>query len=103
MPGQGKGKWSGRERVGNEGQVMGNNCGKRMQSREWERGCGRGDKGKGRGSGLTDEGVAVAVQHGLVLTLGWLQHESVRHRPRDGRRVEAVVLQSLGHVYRLDL
>lgn len=49
----------------------------------------------------TNERVAVAIELGLVLALGRLDHEGARHRPRHGRRVEAVVLEPLGDVDRL--
>lgn len=47
---------------------------------------------------LTDEGVAVVVQHGLVLALGRLHHERVHDGPRESGSVHAVVLETLADV-----
>ena len=49
-----------------------------------------------------DHRVAEAVELGLGLALGGLDHERARHRPRHGRRVIAVVHQALGDVFDLD-
>mmetsp|Transcript_6043 Transcript_6043/g.15477 ORF Transcript_6043/g.15477 Transcript_6043/m.15477 type:complete len:216 (-) Transcript_6043:2368-3015(-) len=45
-----------------------------------------------------DQRVAVPVQLSKVLRLGGLHHDRASHRPRHGRRVEAIVSQALGDV-----
>ena len=47
---------------------------------------------------LTDKGIAVVVQHLLVLTLRGLNHHRVGDRPGHSGSVETVVLQPLGYV-----
>mmetsp|Transcript_46287 Transcript_46287/g.117179 ORF Transcript_46287/g.117179 Transcript_46287/m.117179 type:complete len:831 (+) Transcript_46287:42-2534(+) len=49
-----------------------------------------------------DQGVDKAVQLGLALALGGLDHERARHGPRHGGGVEAVVNHALGDVLHLN-
>ena len=49
-----------------------------------------------------DHGVAEAVELGLVLRLGGLDHDGAGDGPRHGGRVVAVILQALGDVLGAD-